>query len=480
MKYSKLLQGARNKRGRRIFGVSLSLILINMAAIMERADENLLPSVYKEVSQAFNVGPADLGYLTFIRNFVQGLASPLAGILVLHYDRPTVLAMGTVFWAISTAAVGASQKFMQVAFWRAINGFGLAIVIPALQSFIADSYLEDVRGTGFGMLSLIGSLGGIGGGVVATVMAGHEFWGIPGWRVAFIMMACLSILIGLLVFLFVVDPRSYPSLEASDRNALIGKHNGSSVSIWMESWTAMKAVTKVQTFQVIVLQGLVGSLPWTAMVFFTMWFELIGFNHNASAALLSVFALGSSSGALLGGMIADRMTRLYPHSGRIMCAQFSAFMGIPFSWFLLKMIPQSVNSWLTYATTLLFMGLIISWNGAAVNAPMFAEVVPVKHRTMIYAFDRAFEGSFSSFAAPLVGILSEKIYGYDSKSVHSDGSMQEAFALSRGLLAMMAVPFGLCCLFYSPLYFVFKKDREKARMASLREEVALSSAIDKE
>lgn len=38
----------------------------------------------------------------------------------------------------------------------------------------------------------------------------------------------------------------------------------------------MKAVTKVQTFQVIVLQGLVGSLPWTAMVFFTMWFELIG------------------------------------------------------------------------------------------------------------------------------------------------------------------------------------------------------------
>lgn len=188
-----------------------------MAAIMERADENLLPSVYKEVSQAFNVGPADLGYLTFIRNFVQGLASPLAGILVLHYDRPTVLAMGTVFWAISTAAVGASQKFMQVAFWRAINGFGLAIVIPALQSFIADSYLEGVRGTGFGMLSLIGSLGGIGGGVVATVMAGHEFWGIPGWRVAFIMMACLSILIGLLVFLFVVDPRSYPSLEASDR-----------------------------------------------------------------------------------------------------------------------------------------------------------------------------------------------------------------------------------------------------------------------
>lgn len=200
-------------RTRKIFGVSLSLILINLAAIMERADENLLPSVYKEVSEAFNAGPSDLGYLTFIRNFVQGLASPLAGVLVINHDRPTVLAMGTFCWALSTAAVGASQHFLQVAFWRAINGFGLAIVIPALQSFIADSCMDGVRGTGFGLLSLVGSLGGIGGGVLATIMAGHQYWGVPGWRFAFILMAALSSLIGFLVFSFVVDPRKTVSIN---------------------------------------------------------------------------------------------------------------------------------------------------------------------------------------------------------------------------------------------------------------------------
>lgn len=47
-------------------------------------------------------------------------------------------------------------------------------------------------------------------------------------------------------------------------------------SVWSESWRAMKTVTKVQTFQFIIMQGVVGSLPWTAIVFFTMWFELIG------------------------------------------------------------------------------------------------------------------------------------------------------------------------------------------------------------
>lgn len=60
------------------------------------------------------------------------------------------------------------------------------------------------------------------------------------------------------------------------RDELIQKGNASSMSIWAESWTAMKAVMKVQTFQFIVLQGLVGSVPWTAIVFFTLWFELIG------------------------------------------------------------------------------------------------------------------------------------------------------------------------------------------------------------
>ncbi|KAI3726474.1 hypothetical protein L1987_66271 [Smallanthus sonchifolius] len=468
----------RNMKTRMLFGISLSLIIINLASIMERADENLLPSVYKEVSETFNAGPSDLGYLTFIRNFVQGLASPLAGILVLTYDRPTVLAMGTLCWAVSTGAVGGSSYFSQVAFWRAVNGFGLAIVIPALQSFIADTYNDNVRGTGFGFLSLVGMVGGIGGGVVATVMAGHEFWGVPGWRCAFVLMAGLSCLIGFLVYFFVVDPKRLTTIDHDEgpsyleRNELLdrGRDSGS-VSVWAESWTAMKVVMRVRTFQIIVLQGLVGSLPWTAMVFFTMWFELIGFDHQKAATLLSLFGAGCSFGSLLGGIMADRLSQVYPHSGRIMCAQFSAIMGIPYTWFLLRVIPQSVDSYRIYAATLLFMGLTISWNGTAANAPMFAEVVPAKHRTMIYAFDRAFEGSFSSFAAPMVGILAEKIYGYDPKSVDPvAGSTREALALSKGLFSMMAIPFGLCCLFYTPLYRVFRRDRDNVRMAALKEE----------
>lgn len=50
-------------------------------------------------------------------------------------------------------------------------------------------------------------------------------------------------------------------------------------SVWKESWVAIKDVTKLQTFQIIVLQGIVGLVAWNAMVFWTMWFELIGIQH---------------------------------------------------------------------------------------------------------------------------------------------------------------------------------------------------------
>lgn len=65
----------------------------------------------------------------------------------------------------------------------------------------------------------------------------------------------------------------------------MNKGSASAASLWMESWAAMKAVMKVKTFQIIVLQGIIGSLPWTAMVFFTMWFELIG-EHKCNIFIL--------------------------------------------------------------------------------------------------------------------------------------------------------------------------------------------------
>lgn len=457
-------------------GITLSLVLINLAAIMERADESLLPAVYKEVGQAFNASPSELGSLTFIRSLVQAMASPLAGLLAMRYHRPSVIGFGTLFWGLSTAAVAMSQTFFQCALARAINGVGLAIVIPALQSFTADSHLEGTRGVAFGWLNLVGSVGGIGGTMMATIMAGGTYWGLPGWRVAFLLMALVSSLIGWLVHTLVTDPRSSTGMARSPSGKQLiserleeEKVVKSLQSAWRDSWISVKAVMKVRTFQIIVLQGLVGSLPWTAMVFFTMWLQLVGFGHNGAASLMGIFAAGCAVGALFGGWMGDRAERMYPGSGRIYCAQFSSFIGIPFSYLLLIGLPQSPDYYLSYVATMLAMGLTVSWCQACANNPMFADVVPEQNRTMVYAFDRAFEGSWGAIAAPMVGLLAENVFGYRAdQAIPESGSVTEARALSRGLFSVMAVPFGLCCFCYTFLYGTYKRDREHAQAQARR------------
>lgn len=50
-------------------------------------------------------------------------------------------------------------------------------------------------------------------------------------------------------------------------------------------------------------QGIVGSTPWNAMVFFTMWLQLMGFSDFAASSLMAIFACGCAFGAFLGGII---------------------------------------------------------------------------------------------------------------------------------------------------------------------------------
>lgn len=452
-----------------------SMALINLAAIAERADEGLLPAVYREVGITFSATPSQLGSLTFIRAVVQALFSPFAGFLALHYDRATVVGLGTLFWALSTAAVGLAQTYWQCAFWRAVNGVGLAIVVPAMQSFVADSYGEGQRGVAFGVMGFVGTVGGICGGMAATVLAGYpELMGVAGWRFAFLGMAVLSTGVGCLVYFYVVDPRgALPSLTPPGAHKLAEKRDEYGQRIgWRETWAGMKSVLAVRTFQLIVCQGVIGSLPWQAMVFFTLWFQLLGFGHNGSALLVGLFSAGIALGGLFGGWAGDRAARLRPASGRILCAQVSAAMGIPFAWVLLLGLPQGAPAWGRFAATLVAGGLLVSWNGAACNNPLFAEVVPPALRTTIYAFDRGFEGAVAALAAPIVGLLAEHAFGYSAARAAAAGvagSPAEARALSRGLFACMAVPWGLCSLAYTPLYVTYSRDKERAESSLMHD-----------
>ena len=51
------------------------------------------------------------------------------------------------------------------------------------------------------------------------------------------------------------------------------------------------------------VQGIVGSTPWNAMVFFTLWLQLLGFTDYSASVLMALFAGGCAIGSAVGGYL---------------------------------------------------------------------------------------------------------------------------------------------------------------------------------
>ncbi|XP_027366888.1 protein spinster-like [Abrus precatorius] len=449
----------------------VTLLLVNLANIMENADATLLPAVYKEVGDELNADPTALGSLTLFRSFIQSSCYPLAGYLATRHNRAHVIALGAFLWAAATFLVAISSTLTQVAIWRGLSGVGLAIVIPAIKSLIADFTDDSNRGMAFGKLQLTGNFGRIIGGFFPVLIAPTSFAGIPGWRLAFHVNALVSVIVGILVRLYADDPHFSKSNGRAPRQ----DPDKSFFSEMKDQIKEAKEIIGIPTFQVFVAQGVFGAFPWSSLSFATLWLELIGFSHMTTALLWTLFVVATSIGGLFGGKMGDVLSQRLPNSGRIMLSQISAGSAIPLAAILLLGLPDDPSTAFMHGLLLFIMGFFISWNGTATNNPIFAEIVPEKSRTAIYALDKFFETILASFAPPLVGFLAQHFYGYKPIPKGSSGSdeigtdRENAASLAKALYTAIGFPILMCVSIYSFLYCTYPRDRERARMIALIE-----------
>ncbi|RCV45829.1 hypothetical protein SETIT_9G485000v2 [Setaria italica] len=434
-----------------------TLALVTAAALLERADEALLPAVYREVGAALGASPTALGSLTLCRAVVQALCYPLATCAAARHDRARVVAAGAFLWAVATLLVGASGTFLQMALARGFNGVGLALVVPAIYSLVADYSDDATRGLAFGWVVMAQSMGHAAGNSLGVLLAATSFVGVPGWRLAFYVLALVSASLAALTWLLGADPR--PRTGKATATAALAQ-------LVREA----RDVVRVPTFQIIVAQGVAGTIPWSALSFAAMWLELVGFTHWQTTLITNLNSLANALGALFAGFVGDPLALRFPNTGRIALAQVCTASTVPLSAVLLLGLPDDPTAGAAYAAAFFILGFAMSWCPVATNNPIFAEIVPEKARTTVYAMDRCFESVFASFAPPLVGILAERVFGYQpgASGTSVDVDRENAAALGKAVFAEIAVPITVCCLTYSALYWTYPADRQRAQMAALQ------------
>jgi MFS family permease len=430
-------------------------VVMNTANIIDNADAQLFPSVYKQVQTSMGLSIDQLGFITFIQSLLQSVTSPVWGWWNDRHSRKKVLTFGLFIWGAFTIAMAFAVQYYDMLFYRAITGIGLACIIPTTSSVIADYFPKETRGKAFGYLGMTQFFGLIIGTLFATAIVDvtPKILGMDSWRFVFVLWGIISIGIGILVWAFAKDP------ERGQMDSASGETHRLSMKDYREILTN-------KTFLVIVLQGLAGSIPWNGLLFITTWFEFVGFGPLTAGLLFAVLATGAALGELLGGWLGDRAAKWSPNRGRIMIAQISGISGIPMLFVIFFVIPMQTSSIIYYAILGALTGLLKTWSAPGTNNPIFSEVLPPEIRGSVYGIDRVFEGSFQSLGTVLVSVIATA-FGYATTQTGGESlavfNATNAMALAQGMFWVGFVLWILGVSLYTLVYFYYPKDRERMR-----------------
>jgi len=110
--------------------------------------------------------------------------------------------------------------------------------------------------------------------------------------------------------------------------------------------------------------------------------------------------------------------------------------------------------------------LLISWCSAQ-NYTIFSEVFEPEIRSTVYSVDRVFEGSVASLGTVIVGFIAG-LLGYIAPSVAINQLPQavavtDTTALGQGMFIAAVIPWILCLIFYTFVYFTYTRDFERCR-----------------
>jgi len=407
-----------------------------------------------------------LGFMAFAQAFTLAMAGPVWGWAsdTQFVSRRRLMTGSTLGFGLMMVVTAFSLHPGMLIAARFVNGIFLSALRPLTQSWVADHVPGERRGIVFGSLQVAHGFGGIVTSSITIRVASLHFNGIIGWRIASFVVGFMCFLGACFIYCFL------------DTNRTSVKGDATFMGVAREVCWNLRRHWKIPTFRVIILQGVVGSIPWRAMGFETMFLLYVGFDP----AMLSFMTLATAPtallGPLIGGYMGDMAASKSKYHGRAWIAIFSAFSGIPCYYVFLKVLPDTVGANLFwYIVVKNIFNVVASWCLAGVNRPVLNDVVDQQCRASIIAWDAALEGIVSAvFGMPFLGFIAEAAFGYSStksavKDMETELRMRNFHALQYALLVMMLVPWIICVCALAGLHWTYESDMQKiaaARCAS--------------
>jgi MFS family permease len=182
---------------------TLTLGLLTLTYFFSYMDRQILAILLELIKADLKLSDTQLGLLTGLAFavFYAGLGIPVAR-LADRSNRRNIIAVSLALWSAMTVVCGLAQNFVQLLLARIGVGIGEAGSSPPSHSIIADLYPVEKRASAMAIYTLGVVLGGGFGTLIGSQLAAAY-----GWRIAIMAIGAPGILLAVIVWLFVVEPK---------------------------------------------------------------------------------------------------------------------------------------------------------------------------------------------------------------------------------------------------------------------------------
>ena len=368
-----------------------TLGLLTVVYFFSFMDRYILTILLEDIKKALDLSDGQLGLL---QGFAFAMLYAILGIPVAWLadrgNRRNIIVVSLALWSAMTAACGFALTFGQLLAARVGVGIGEAGSSPPSHSIIADLYPPEKRSGAMAIYSTGVVLGGGFGTMIGGTIA-HLF----GWRVALMAVGVPGLVLALVVWLFVVEPRRGLSEPA---RAGASKEQPPLIDGFKSLFGNPVAVHLVMA---VTITSFVGYALASFLPSFMQRSYGVSLLTVALVLAPAVAIVGTFSG-IASGRIADRLARargLYMQPWMVAVAKAIAF-------------PCAIGFYLAHDLTLGFtFSLLVYLFSSSYLGPSFALIqgqAPVQMRALWAAITLLIINFFGyGFGPSLTGFLSD-------------------------------------------------------------------------
>lgn len=282
-------------------GARTTLWMLLVVYILNFLDRQIVNILAEPIRRDLGLSDTQLGLLT---GLAFALFYAILGVPIARYadrprtDRVGLIAVSLGLWSAMTALCGLAQNFVQLLLARVGVGVGEAGCTPAAHSLISDTVPRERRASAIAFYGLGIPIGGLLGMVIGGQLADQL-----GWRQAFLIVGLPGLLVALLFWWLVSEPR---------RAAMAIAHHAPTSTSFAAAWAEIRASRAF--LPLTVGAATVAFLAYGKGVWTTVFFiRTFGLSPGEVGLWLGLgYGIAGVLGTWLGGWLADRYGKRNP------------------------------------------------------------------------------------------------------------------------------------------------------------------------